>query len=117
MSKVTLVSIIAVLLLASLFFAYRAFDTGVTLTYFEAEIESMRTSKKLLSRIAVSLAAAPSRSETDIEAAIRKDFSDHTLEREGDSLLVDQVGLRFKERELVEVWFIDDAPEGSEPPR
>jgi hypothetical protein len=101
--------IIGALALAAVFFAYRAFDAGVTITYHEAEMESLRDSRKLLARIAVALANAPSRSETEVQSVMRSDFGELLIEREGDTLFVDQIGLRFAGGKLVEIWFMDEA--------
>jgi len=102
--------IIGALALATVFFAYSALDTGVTLTYHEVEIDNLRESRKLLGRIAVVLANAPMRSEAEVEEVIRRDFGDQLMEREGDTLFVDQIGLRFAGGKLAEIRFMDEAP-------
>jgi hypothetical protein len=99
---------VGLLLLATVFFAYRAFDTGVTLTYYEVEMEDLRDSRKILARIAVVLANAPSRSETEVQLVIEEEFGDRLIKREGDTLFVDQVGLRFERGKLAEIRFMDD---------
>lgn len=102
--------IIGALALATVFFAYRAFDAGVTITYHEAEIENLRESRKMLGRIAVALANAPTGSEAEVEQVIRSDFGDQLIKREGDTLFVDQVGLHFVGGKLAEIRFMDEAP-------
>ena len=98
------------LALATVFFAYRAFDTGVTLTYHEAEIDNLRETNEMLARIAVTLANVPTNTEADVELVIRKDFGHQLVEREGDTLFVDQIGLRFAGGTLVEIGLMDEAP-------
>jgi hypothetical protein len=106
------------LALSTVFFAYRAFDTGVTLTYHEAEIDNLRETNEMLAHIAVTLANVPTNTEVDVELVIRKDFGHQLVQREGDTLFVDQIGLRFAGGKLVEIRLIDGAPSrGSGAPR
>lgn len=102
------------LAIATVFFAYRAFDTAVTLTYHEAENDNLREINEMLGRIAVALANAPAGTEADVEVVVRKNFGDELVEREGDTLFVDQIGLRFSGGKLVEIRSMDETP-GQDP--
>ena len=115
MSKPALFATIGALVLAALFFAYRAFDSGVTITYHQAEINNLQQTRKVLAGVVMSVAKASSTSRQDVEKAIKGHFGDDLLDQEGDTLFVDQVGLRFKEGQLVGVWFPDDEPSATEP--
>ena len=102
--------ITGVLAVATVFLAYRAVDTGVTLTYHQVEIDSLRQANEMLARIAVTLANAPASTEAEVEVVIRENFGDQLIKREGNTLFVDQIGLRFSEGKLVEIWLIGEAP-------
>jgi len=115
MSRKALLPIVAVLVATNLYSAYRTLDTGVTVTYLEASWESQQEDKRLLGEIAVELARV--RSEGEIEAVVRQAFGTRVIDREGDTLYVGDVGLRFKESRLASVVFMDDAPEDAEAPR
>jgi len=97
------------LAIATVFFAYRALDAGVTLTYHEVEMDNLRETNEMLARIAVTLANAPAGTEADVELVLRKNFRDQLVGREGDTLFVDQIGLRFSEGRLVEIRSMNEA--------
>ena len=102
--------ITGVLAVTTVFFAYRAFDTGVTLTYHEVEIDSLREANEILARIAVTLANASPSTEADVELVVRENFEDLLIKREGDTLYVDQIGLRFSGGKLDEIRLVGEAP-------
>lgn len=97
MSKTGLQIATATLAFTTLFFAYRAFDAGVTITYHEAEMDHLRQNAKVMARIATVLASVQSASQADVEHAIRRELSDQLIEREGDVLFVARIALQFKD--------------------
>ena len=100
------------LVLGNLFFAYRALDSGVTITYYQVEIDNQRKAKQLLARIAVILAEG--RYERDLTQAVERAVPGHVVDREGDTFFVDEVGLRFEQGRLTEVVFLNDPPEDAQ---
>jgi uncharacterized protein YpuA (DUF1002 family) len=101
-----LVLVIVALVVACAYLSYAVLDQSVTLDHARVERASVQRQRDLLSKLTLDVAKGTSRGE--VEALIAAKYAKgYIVKRDGDIIFVDEVGLRFRGDELVEILFMN----------
>ena len=90
-----------------LYLAYHVVDQSVSLEHARASQRSLQEERDLLRKLTFDSLKAVKRVELESLLAARYSQS-HVVRRESDVIFVDEVGLRFRGDELVEIVFMSD---------
>lgn len=105
-------TLLVLLMVTNGLWIYKFFDRSVTFDYQSVAIERHQRDKRLASEIVVHV-FADCRVE-DIERRLAPFQKEHLVQRKGDTVFVDDVGLDFRNNKLVKLLFSSEY--ASEPP-